>query len=74
MITLEFRLKPAYGTIRFYPTNDQAFKITLLMGQKCVSEKEIEEFRALGFEVKIDISESLKGISLMPTGGHHDKK
>lgn len=48
---LEFNLKNAYGTFRYYPKNFRALLVADLLGKKTLSEDELNKLKAIGFEL-----------------------
>ena len=56
---LELTLKQHYGQNRFYPMNDVAKKICLLVGQPTLTEKQLGILKTLGFEIDIAMQASV---------------
>lgn len=48
---LEFNLKNAYGTFRYYPINARAKLVADLLNKKTLSEDELNKLKAIGFEL-----------------------
>jgi hypothetical protein len=51
-ITLEMQVRSVYGTDRIYPMNEQARRLTDLLGRKTFTKDDLAKIKAMGFAVK----------------------
>lgn len=49
--TIEVQVKSVYGQDRIYPINDQAKRMTDLLGRKTLTSADINKIKDMGFKV-----------------------
>ena len=52
--SIKVQIKTIYGTEKIYPACDKAETFCKLIGQKTLTEHDVKNIKALGFEVEVE--------------------